>query len=363
MKNSVKIALYIFQLLFLFFNFCHAQSTTQAQGNSSLAEKRLKIVKTHGSDEFQGISCGIQDHEGNLWFGAGGEGVYRYDGKLFEQFSVHNGLCSNDVGAIFEDRNNNVWIGTNNGLCCYDGKTMKHIAINLGGSFTYPSTGTNPVSDHVHCIMQDKKGILWFGTAAGVFCYDGISFSVFLDRGNMENKSKLTLKDVQCIFEDQKGNIWFGSGPMAFEGLCVYDGKTLTKAGLENEDWIRKIAESNDGKLLITTRRIGIFTFDGKTFARLTAPPELSNILLTYALEDSKGNFWFGSDYLKNNDITTGGLWKFDKKLFTRFTKKDGLRNTSTCFILEDKNKNIWIGTRNNGLYFFDGKTFTSFYE
>jgi ligand-binding sensor domain-containing protein len=366
MTNSVKITLHILLLLSLFFNSCNGQSKSQPKkvtSDSKLAIGQSKIVKTQGSDEYQGISCGIEDHAGNLWFGTGGEGVYRYDGELFTQFSIKNGLCSNVVGAIFEDRDKNIWVGTKNGLCRFDGKTMKQISINFNASFQSPSSNNSNPSNQVFCIMQDKKGILWFGTTDGVFCYNGINFSAFLDNNTVVNDSSLTLKNVQCMFEDKKENIWFGSGPMAFEGLCLYDGKTLAKVNLKNENWIRNIAEGKDGTLVFTTRHIGIFTFDEKNFSPFTKPQELKNDLLTYILADSKGNIWYASDYVNDNDITTGGFWRFDKKSFTEFTKKDGLTNTSVSFILEDKNKNIWIGTRNNGLYCFNGKTFTSFYE
>ncbi|WP_445454688.1 ligand-binding sensor domain-containing protein [Flavobacterium sp. 25HG05S-40] len=310
-----------------------------------------KLLKTQGSNEYEVVSCALEDHEGTLWFGTSGEGIYRYDGKVFTQFSVQNGLCSNLVSALLEDRYNNIWVGTKNGLCCFDGKTMKEIPI------------SNAPTSQVYCIMQDKNEMLWFGTADGVFCYDRMNIAPFLGYGTIINDTGITLKNTQCIFEDKKGNIWFGSGPMAFEGLSLYDGKTLTKVNLNNEDWIRNIAESRNGKLLFTTRRFGIFTFDGKDFTPFVAPPELKNVLLTYCLEDSKGTIWYASDYLNISDITTGGFWRFDTKSFTEFTKKDGINNTAVSFIFEDSNKNIWISTRNIGLYKYDGKTFTNFSE
>jgi ligand-binding sensor domain-containing protein len=48
---------------------------------------------------------------GNLWFGTTGEGVYKYDGKSFSQFTASNGLNSNKVYCILEDKDGKIWIG------------------------------------------------------------------------------------------------------------------------------------------------------------------------------------------------------------------------------------------------------------
>ena len=43
----------------------------------------------------------LQDKDGNIWFGSGGEGIYKYDGKLFVHFSMKQGLNSNTIYSIF----------------------------------------------------------------------------------------------------------------------------------------------------------------------------------------------------------------------------------------------------------------------
>jgi len=64
-------------------------------------------------------------------------------------------------------------------------------------------------------------------------------------------------------------------------------------------------------------------------------------------LEDSKGNFWFGSHQ--------EGVCKFDGKTFTYFTEKDGLTNNQVRSIKEDAKGNIWFGTA-NGVDSYDGE-------
>ncbi|RYJ52382.1 hypothetical protein DR871_009150 [Flavobacterium petrolei] len=68
------------------------------------------------------------------------------------------------------------------------------------------------------------------------------------------------------------------------------------------------------------------------------------------ALQDKAGNLWFGT--------TENGLYKYDGKSFTQFLVSDGLNSNNINALLEDKDGKIWIGTP-AGVCLYDGKTFT----
>ena len=67
------------------------------------------------------------------------------------------------------------------------------------------------------------------------------------------------------------------------------------------------------------------------------------------SLQDKAGNIWFGT--------TENGLYKYDGKSFSRFLVADGLISNNIYCLLEDKDGKIWIGTH-KGLCLYDGKTF-----
>lgn len=69
------------------------------------------------------------------------------------------------------------------------------------------------------------------------------------------------------------------------------------------------------------------------------------------SLQDKAGNLWFGT--------TENGLYKFDGESFSRFLVADGLNSNNIYSILEDKDGKIWIGTP-AGLCLYDGKTFST---
>jgi ligand-binding sensor domain-containing protein len=351
-----------------FFNSCKGQVNNNTP-KSSIAEPskmpigQPKMLKTQGSTEFDNIHCSLRDKVGNLWFGATSEGVYRYDGQSFVQFTTKDGLKSNTVWCMLEDKAGNIWFGTDDGISKYDGQKISHVPIdlanNLSLSMNTPLYDDPNAKKEVHSILQDKKGTIWFGTTSGIYCYNGQSFTRFLDNAMITNSGRLTLRSVQCMWQDRKGNIWFGSGPQAAEGVIRYDGNALTNYKPKNETWIRNIFEAKNSDLWLATRHHGACRYDGKTFSYETVKANVGSPLL----EDSAGNIWFGGGGKENDLKGDGGIWRFDGQTYTNYTTKDGLTNYSVWSIVEDKNGGIWVGTRNNNLYHFDGKKFMLFSE
>ncbi len=329
----------------------------------TISTRQTNFIKTQGTDQYSQVRCGLQDKDGNLWFGTTGEGVYRYDGKFFTQFTVKDGLSNNSVQSILEDKTGSIWFGTDGGLCRYDGKIIRAIPISLanGGSFL-PSIGPNNISsakNSILCMLQDRSGKLWFGTSDGVYCYNGTTFTRFLDNYGIRNKSGLHLKMTQYILEDKKGNIWFGCGVWDGEGLSCFDGKSITNFKPNNHGWIRYLVEDKNGVIWFSTRNDGNWRYDGKTFTKYTEKVGIGAPILT----DKTGRIWFSGEEHENGYGGKGGVWCYDGKSFKNFTTKNGMGDYGVWCIIEDRDGNIWFGTRNVGLYKYDGKTFTSFSE
>ena len=364
----------------IFCTFCNGQAITNTPGKHGpeTSANTARLIKNHFTNPHQeaadNVHCGLQDKAGNLWFGTTGDGVYRYDGKSFTNFTMKDGLDTNQILSILEDNSGHIWFGSRNGICRFDGKKIVKVPLPAINYNFYSSVLSNNIPSEknaVWSIMQDKKGTIWFGTDKGVYCFDGKTFTRFLDNVNIFNKGGLTLKSVQHMLEDTKGNIWFASGPMAFEGICFYDGKSLTNFKPENQQWIRKITETKNGLILFATRQAGVCYYDPvagqinvNKIGKVAAPPGFLNGSLTNILEDKTGNIWMASDYGNHPGDTLGGLWysgfPANKMVENTFTK---ITNKAVFFMLEDKEKNIWFGTRGTGLYRYDGKLTTNFSE
>jgi ligand-binding sensor domain-containing protein len=335
----------------------------------------LKLVKNLGSlkDKGHNVHCSLQDKAGNLWFGTSGDGVYKYDGYMFTQFTTSNGLNSNTIDCILEDKNGKIWIGTDDGICLYDPsatlRTGDHKFSKI--QIALPDD-TLRGKYHVWSIMQDKSGKLWFATQIGIYIYDGKSFNFF----KVVDDTKDCYAKIEKILEDDAGNFWFGG--RCHDGVYHYDGKSITKFDLEKlyqegptpreRNWAFPQLQDKNGNIWFSNWD-GVYRYDpsdslrigSKSFTTFTKKDGLSGNMVARMIEDKKGNIWFGGDGLSRYDPSAS--LRAAGQSFTRFTTKDGLLNESIWSILEDKTGNIWVGTRNTSLFRYDGKTFINFTE
>ena len=111
----------------------------------------------------------------------------------------------------------------------------------------------------------------------------------------------------------------------------------------------RKVIQDKKGNIWMATW-IGILRYDGKSFTNITG--KVSSARFFSVLQDSKGNFWFGS--------IGSGVYYYDGKSFKNFTTKEGLSGNGVTCIYEDRAGNIWFGTE-GGASRYDGKSFKNY--
>lgn len=244
-----------------------------------------------GSDRFFSV---LEDRNENFWFGNNGSGVYYYDGKSFQNFTTKDGLVSNNIICIYEDKSGIIWFGTIGGVSRYDGK-----------SFLNLTTKEGLTNDDVTTIMEDKTGKFWFGTRGNTFVYDGKICSVF------KNKA---FNDVWSIIEDKKGNIWLGGS----DGLWCYYGSTFTNF---TENFVNYVYEDKKGNIWTTGKNAnGIWVlshYDEKSSSnkKPTVIEITQSLNLFGILEANDGSIWFGS---------FDGVYRYDGNTITDFKSKEG---------------------------------------
>jgi ligand-binding sensor domain-containing protein len=335
--------LYSLLLLFVFTTSCNGQNPIPLI-KGSITEGEIKDKTTdYGPSDI--VQCMLKDKAGNLWFGmTGGNGVFRYDGKVFINFTTKDGLCNNDVGAILEDKTGKLWFCTDGGICRYDGKTFTDFKMEEG---LFSST--------IFCIMEDKTGNIWFGTEGGVLRHDGKTFSRFLSS-----------QVIKCILEDKTGHIWAGSWSNG--GVYRSDNQPITDFINQNgisDNMVASIGEDENGSIWVGTRDRGVCHFDGKfqsdgqaIFTNFSVKEGLCNNNIYCIMEDKMGVLWFGSTV--KFGTKNGGVCRYDGKTFTNFSPKEGLENNDIFCSVEDKEGNLWFGGRYGRLFRYDGQ-FTDF--
>jgi len=130
----------------------------------------------------------------------------------FEHKTIEDGLSSNIVNDILQDRFGFIWIATFDGLNRFDGRNFK-IYRNM-------VEDSNSLSDNtVWVLFEDSQGILWIGTENGLNKYDRASDSFQRYQHNPFVENTLSHNSVRVIAEDAENNIWVGTG----NGLDRFD--------------------------------------------------------------------------------------------------------------------------------------------
>lgn len=275
---------------------------------------------------------------------------------------MKDGLSSNTVWSVLEDKRGDIWFGTADGATRYDGKQFNSVPIVVPNGKNPLPNNTQDISsakNAVSSIMQDRTGKFWFGTTEGVFRFDGKFFTRFLDNDSIINKGNLHLKNIQSIVEDKNGNFWFASSGM--EGVCHFDGKSLVRLTPFDFGRVMSAVIDKNGNLWFGTG-YGAVRYDGKSFVNMTKNAGI-NTWVYSIVEDRNGNLWSATELGSGPLADYGGVLRFDGKSFTKFTTKEGLIHNGVFCTVEDKAGNLWFGTRNTGLCRYDGKTFTKFSE
>jgi ligand-binding sensor domain-containing protein len=356
-KYFIHKPIYSLLLVLIILTSCNGQVKPKTQKENEDAQiGQTKIPMPIGANKDVPIVASIEDSDGNLWFGSVGEGLFKYDGKTFVHFGMEQGLNSNFIYSILQDKTGKIWVGTNKGLNRFDRNKCLSIPIVL--SYNNPShfnTMTNistPTENTVWSMMQDKNGTVWFGTDDGVYCYDGKAFSRFLDNQTVINKDSLNLKGIFSIVEAKNGNIWFAE--CADEGVSSFDGTTLsTIIPYKEIGRTDRIIEDKQKNLWFATAFKGVGKYDGRTYTQNIFKDQHQNGSYNI-LEDTNGNLWFD---------TYNGLGFYDGKKLKILTEKDRTIIKDFIPILLDKSGNIWFSSKGMKLYKYDGKTFTNYSE
>ena len=280
----------------------------------------------------------IEDKNGDYWL-ASWEGIIKFDGKNFTNYTNKNGLRRYRVFAALEDKFGNLWFGTiGAGVYFYDGKT-----------FTNFTTKDGLASDKIGCIYEDKKGKIWIGTMGGINIYNGETFEKFIIDGEKDNN------DINSIIEDDKGNFWIGTRGEAFK----FDEKKFTSITYMNGTPftnVRSIIKDKKGKIWLGGND-GLWCFHNKTFTNFTKK------FVGYIYEDRIGNIWTSSSADDNGNAHNWALYQYDNYALSLGivspTKIEP--NVGMLFgIIEDSKGDIWFGSV-EGIGRYDGESFDFF--
>jgi signal transduction histidine kinase/ligand-binding sensor domain-containing protein len=273
----------------------------------------------------------FEDAEGNLWIGNGGEGLVRLKPRAVRTYDSRDGLASDVVRSVTQDRAGNVWLATVNNVDWFPPGSSGH-AENRRTGIMLPWT-----------IYGGHDGAIWVGTyAEGLWCGSGQIGTWFRESGRPKSMGPV----MNAIFEDRDGQIHLGTpqGIYSIENGCLSRGKI---PGVPEMD-VRAFAENSSGELYVGLNGGGLLRHSKDRWEQFTRRDGLADDHIWSLFTDADDQIWIG---------TCGrGLSLFKSGKFHNFSTTTGgsvlepeLPNVINT-ILEDDLGQLWLGS-NQGLY------------
>jgi signal transduction histidine kinase/ligand-binding sensor domain-containing protein len=311
----------------------------------------------------------LRDSQGYLWVGTRGHGVVRLGpegrGKTrtIERLSKDDGLSSESVQSLFEDREGDIWIGTPFGLNRLSKNAIIPVPTGTGqtgqaraiasaddGSI-WAATDETLLRFHgtdqdlyewskqfpTHTIIAlhgdwDTK-TLWISTNHGLVRFQAGKFTPF------ELPDKLELNRIRSITSDKDQHLWLCD---ADRGVFRSTDSTLTSfESIASDKVASSVYPARDGTVWIGFVNGTVRSYQNGKLQSFGESEGLPGGTVTVIYEDRRGTIWVGSH---------AGLSHFENNRFVALTKASGFPATGPVAIAEDNDGYLWLGVTGLGV-------------
>ncbi len=326
----------------------------------------------------------LRDNMGFLWI-ATNDGLCRYESsnqtKIYQAGNpkITGGLQSSNIRVIYQDQNENLWIGTRLG-----GLTRLHQPTGTWKTFRHDAKNANSIShDEILSIAEDHKGHLWVGTEDGLNMFDYQTETFIRFKMDRADSNALSEKAILSILVDDKGWVWVGTWAGGLHLLLPAENGNIAessfkrisisvKNGAQN---IWKIYQDKEKRYWLGAHGGGLFLMQLPTEANVDPNHQnwqpqfynylsiennvnsISNDYIQDICEDQYGYFWVATAGGMNRfamPSTENSTLNFSCKpqlLFKQFMSNasdpTSIVNNHIQSVFEDVQGIIWIGTYN----------------
>jgi signal transduction histidine kinase/ligand-binding sensor domain-containing protein len=265
------------------------------------------------------------DSNGTLWIATHGDGVTRMataGGQTsVEQFTRNDGLSSNFVRSVFEDREHNIWLATENGL----DRLRRNNVLSL-------TRRDGLLSDTVTSIGAGKDGSVWLATPDGLECLHDGEHSAYLKGVGV----------LSLVIRDNE--VWAGTT----RGLMQWsEGQIFSAKNDAQFPAVTALAEDAAGTLWFYDGGNGVFRQQPGHAPAAVTDGSLLHEDVTAIASDPGGDVWFG--------LASGNLVEYRKGEFHTYSKQDGLSGGAIHGLSAEPGGGLWAATERGLCLFMDG--------
>lgn len=344
---------------------------------SNLKESYISYPVSFVRNDDNSITSISEDKNGNLWIGTWGSGLFRfnketgYSEHLYNEPNNPGSLSYNRVTKILTDKYDVLWVGTYGGglnKITIDENKSSYGIVHFKKNKSIYSLSCNDVIS----IFEDSEENIWIGT------YKGGLNRLDKDQRNLSpakikfvrylnDQRGIPHNSVLTIVEDEKQNLWLGTLGnglinlnFATNSFSIFKHDPLNPNSLPDNDVVA-LAKDRSGIIWIGTslgRGITQLQTNERKFNYLynipSDPNSLSDNVVWAITGDKEGYIWVGT--------YRGGLNRYDRdkkqfKIFERnINNPNGIPENHIRSLAVDNSDNIWIGFYSEGLGMFDRK-------
>ncbi|HKJ42118.1 MAG TPA: two-component regulator propeller domain-containing protein [Sunxiuqinia sp.] len=320
--------------------------------NDQVSPDSLVGVKQFSGTSKYNVLC-MHDLDDQIWFGTSNGELLRYQNGKFDVLYRSAKRSGNPITFIEPTKNQNVCIGSSDGLILYDHttKAFKH--------FTTQNSQLN--SNQIQSAYHDKHDDIWLVTnQRGVtrFQPDKQKFTHF--PLNPDMRKSIVEGEKQVFQEDNEANLWVG---IYGGGIYEFDRSSETfqpylynenNSGSLSSNLVLSIFEDRSSNLWVGTYKRGLNSLQLKknmfnTLEQMPSAKNNYNKEVRSILQDHRGCIWIGN--------MNGDLAIYDRHLKKRndlnrlISRVNQHIKVGIYSLLEDSQGDIWIGTKGQGIF------------
>ncbi len=320
------------------------------------------------SVEFLVVLTFFEDRQHQMWIGTnGGLLLFNEKSKKFVAYvknpSDPKSISGDDIRTITQDRQGHLFFGTDNGL---------DMLLPNGRSFlAFHHSDLQPTSissDVIYSSVLTPGGKLWLGTEEGISIFDCNNYTSEDIRPDRRKSFSLSHKAIKSIYMAQRGIMWFGTyqgGVNKYDpNLALFNLKRSSPFDPKGLSFpaVTSFAENKDGRIFIGTDGGGLHLFNRNTglFDHCDIKSKINhsgNSLPILAMDmDSKSKLWIGT--FQNGLFVYDPLTAQYKQFVAGATSRD-LSQNDIFFVQHDSKGLMWIGTNGFGVDVFNPQTGT----
>jgi signal transduction histidine kinase/ligand-binding sensor domain-containing protein len=277
------------------------------------------------------IRTAMHDHDGNVWIATRESGVFRVAKRSdnsssaapeIDRLSVHEGLSSDSVWDIFEDREHNLWVATQNGL-----NRLRD------DKFSIVTRRTGLLSNDISSLVSAEGGV-FAGSNSG------------LNRVTTTHSETVLQGGIFSLARAGDGSLYLATSL----GLSqLKEGKVrLLPLGVDVTH-ITVLLQGFSEELWFYDQEKGLYRWRAGHTANRVIDPSLNNKNISVMVQDSRGRVWLG--------LRTGGIVFYDGAGFRTFTEANGLPGGLLHSISAGSDGSVWLAFE-RGLALFSGDRF-----